>query len=66
MIKKIPIQVLEKSRKEAEQAFILVAVDVEERKALNQELKEAAIENRRDTEEESGMEEDCDESKYSL
>ena len=46
-----------------------VAIDVEEREALNQEIKDAAIENRRDTEEESGdewvdhsdMEEDCDE-----
>ena len=67
-VKTIPIQVLGKSRKEAEQAFMEVAVDVEEREALNQEIKEAAIENRRDTEEENGdewvdhsdMEEDCD------
>ena len=68
-VKTIPIQVLGKSRKEAEQAFMEVAIDVEEREALNQEIKDAAIENRRDTEEESGdewvdhsdMEEDCDE-----
>ena len=69
--KKFPIQVLGKSKKEAEQAFMEVAVNVEERKALNQQIKEAAIENRRDSEEESGdkwvdhsgMEKDCDESK---
>ena len=34
--KKFPIQVLGKSKKEAEQAFMEVAVNVEERKALNQ------------------------------
>ena len=33
-----------------------VAVDVEERKALNQEIREAAVMNRRDTEEDSGDE----------
>jgi len=45
-----------KSREEAEQAFMEVAVDVEERKALNQEIREAAVMNRRDTEEDSGDE----------
>ena len=55
-VKTIPIQVLGKSRKEAEQAFMEVAVDVEEREALNQEIKEAAIENRRDTKEDNGDE----------
>merc|ERR1712042_335874 len=45
-----------KSREEAEQAFMEVAVDVEERKALNQEIKEAAVINRTETEEDSGDE----------
>jgi len=49
-------QVQGKSREEAEQAFMEVAVDIEERKALNQEIKEAAVENRRETEEDSGDE----------
>ena len=33
-----------------------VSVDVEERKALNQEIKEAAVMNRTETEEDSGDE----------
>eukprot|EP00092_Neocalanus_flemingeri_P007418 GFUD01008011.1.p1 GENE.GFUD01008011.1~~GFUD01008011.1.p1 ORF type:complete len:2535 (+),score=676.26 GFUD01008011.1:509-8113(+) len=49
-------QVQGKSREEAEQAFMEVAVDVEERKGLNQEIKEAAVRNRRDSEEDSGDE----------
>jgi len=62
-------QVQGKSREEAEQAFMEVAVDVEERKGLNQEIKEAAVQNRRDNDEDSGdewvdhsdMEDDLDE-----
>ena len=49
-------QVQGKSRKDAEQAYMEVAVDVEERKALNQEIKEAAVMNRTETEEDSGDE----------
>ena len=33
-----------------------VAVDVEERKGLNQEIKEAAVRNRRESDEDSGDE----------
>ena len=36
--------------------FSTPAVDVEERKALNQEIKEAAVMNRTETEEDSGDE----------
>ena len=43
-------------RLNTEQAFMEVAVDVEERKALNQEIKEAAAMSRRVTEEDSGDE----------
>jgi len=49
-------QVQGKSREEAEQAFMEVAVDVEERKGLNQEIKEAAVRNRKDSDEDSGDE----------
>lgn len=49
-------QVQGKSREEAEQAFMEVAVDVEERKGLNQEIKEAAVRNRRESDEDSGDE----------
>ena len=49
-------QVQGKSREEAEQAFMEVAVDVEERKGLNQEIKEAAVRNGRDSDEDSGDE----------
>ena len=50
------MQVQGKSREEAEQAFMEVAVDVEERKSLNQEINEAAIRNTRDSNEDSGDE----------
>ena len=36
-----------KSREEAEQAFMEVAVDVEERQGLSQEIQEAVRRNRR-------------------
>ena len=58
-----------KSKEDAEQTFMEVVVDVDERKGLNQEIKEAAVQNRRDNEEDSGdewvnhsdMEDDLDE-----
>ena len=37
-----------KSREEAEQAFMEVAVDVEERQGLSQEIQEAVRRNRRE------------------
>ena len=58
-----------KSKEDAEQTFMEVVVDEDERKGLNQEIKEAAVKNRRDNEEDSGdewvnhsdMEDDLDE-----
>ena len=58
-----------KSKEDAEQTFMEVVVDVDERKGLNQEIKEAAVKNVRDNEEDSGdewvnhsdMEDDLDE-----
>ena len=58
-----------KSKEDAEQTFMEVVVDVDERKGLNQEIKEAAVQNRRDNDEDSGdewvnhsdMEDDLDE-----
>ena len=56
-----------KSREEAEQAFMEVAVDVEERQGLSQEIQEAVRRNRSEEGDRSGDEwvdhsdmEDCD------
>ena len=53
-----------KNREEAELAFMEVAVDIEERQGLNQEIQEAVRRNKKQREEDEWLDqsymEDCD------